>query len=140
MKDAFFLISGIQKKMDSNNLLRATMKGVGILIVFTIFFCSLNQANNMKLAWILSILLIFILFAIEVYYAKQNKKYEFEIYKITIEDLENKKEIAEIRGEILTDAVLNRKIKAPSNEISLPILYYGVLFFLDVIVRIVMID
>jgi len=58
----------------------------------------------------LSIPFIGLLFGIEFYYIQQNKKYEFEIYKLEIEDLENKKEIAKIRGDVLPDMVVNREI------------------------------
>lgn len=140
MNEMFFRIGGIQKKMEFNQNMRTIMKGTGFLIVFTIFFCSLNQPDTMKNAWILSILFIGLLFGIEFYYIKQNKKYEFKLFKLEIEDLENKKEIAKIRGDVIPDMVANREIIRPSNEISLPIVYYAILIILDIMIKVLMIN
>lgn len=140
MNEMFFRIGGIQKKMEFNQNMRIIMKGTGFLNVFTIFFCSLNQPDTMKIAWILSILFIGLLFGIEFYYIKQNKKYEFKLFKLEIEDLENKKEIAKIRGDVIPDMVANREIIRPSNEISLPIVYYAILIILDIMIKVLMIN
>ena len=39
----------------------------------------------------ISVGFIILLFLFDVYYAKNNKKYEFEIYKLEVDALENKK-------------------------------------------------
>lgn len=53
--------------------------------------------------------------------------------------MESKKEIAEITGQILSNSVLNREIRKPINEISLPILYYVIILILDILIKIIMI-
>ena len=65
---------------------------------------------------------------------------EFDIYRLEVEDLNDKKEIAEITGEILSDNLLNKQIDMPDEKISLPILYYGVLAGIDIIIRISLIN
>lgn len=139
MNETYFRIAGIQKKIDSNQNLRTIMKGLGILIIFGIFFCSLNQPDTMRVAWILSVLFIFLLFFLEAYCIKQNKKYEFELYRLEVDELERKKRISDITGVILPDFILNCKIKMPSNEHSLPILYYLIILTLDVLIKVLMI-
>ena len=139
MNEKFFEIGGIQKKMEMNRQLRWYMKGIGALVVILIFLGSINEPKTMRAAWLISVPLICILFAFEVFFIGKIKRYEFELYKIEKEDLEAKKEIAEMRGEILPDNVKNREIKAPSNEISLPILYYVILIILDILVKTLMI-
>lgn len=139
MNEMFFRIGGIQKKMDSNRNLQTIMKGTGVLIVFVIFFCSLKRPDTMKMAWLLSIPFICILFVFNVYYIRQNKKYEFELYKLETENLEKKKKTAEIRGEVLVDSDLECEIEKPSSEVSLPILHYVILIILDILIKVFMI-
>lgn len=93
----------------------------------------------MRGSWILSVPLIFLLFLLDTYYIKQNKKYEFEMYRLEVDDLERKKELSDITGELLPDLVLNSKIKEPSNNVSLPILYYVMILILDILIKVLMI-
>ena len=139
MNEMYFKTVGIQKKIDSNQKLRKNIRKFGILFIFIIFFFSLNEPDVMRVTWIATIAIIFLLFFLEVYYIKQNKKYEFELYELEVKELERKKELSNITGEILPDDVLNPNITMPSNEFSLPILYYVILLVLDVMIRVLMI-
>lgn len=139
MNEMYFRISYIQRKIDSNHNLQTINKVIGGLMVFVIFFCSMNQSDTMRVAWMISIAFIILLFFFDVYYVKNNKKYEFEIYKLEVDALENKKKIADITGQILPDSILNREIRKPINEISLPILYYAIILTLDILTKIFMI-
>ncbi len=139
MNEMYFKISSIEKKMDSNKALKTMMKAVAVIVVFVIFACSQNQAETMKVAWIISIPVLCVLFGIDVYYARKNKKYEFEIYQLEVEDLKQRKELAEITGEILPDAVINKEIVMPSNEIKYPIAFYAIILFLDILIKIIII-
>lgn len=91
MNEMYFRISSIQKKMDSNSNLQTMMKAVAGLIVFAIFFCSLNQAETIKIAWMISIPVIFLLFGFNTYFIKRNKEYEFEIYRLEVAHFKKKK-------------------------------------------------
>ena len=57
-----------------------------------------------------------------------------------VEDLNDKKEIAKITGEVLSDDVLNKQIDMPNENVSLPIIYYSILLGLDIIIRISLIN
>ncbi|MEE1341426.1 MAG: hypothetical protein U0L23_01795 [Lachnospiraceae bacterium] len=57
-----------------------------------------------------------------------------------VEDLNDKKEIAKITGEVLSDDVLNKQIDMPNEKVSLPIIYYSILLGLDIIIRISLIN
>ena len=46
---------------------------------------------------------------------------------------------AEITGEILPDAVANKEIVMPSNEIKYPIAFYAIILFLDILIKIIII-
>ena len=65
---------------------------------------------------------------------------EFEIYRLEVEDLNSKKDVAGITGKVLPDDVLNKQIDIPDEKVSLPIIYYGILVGLDIIIRISLID
>ena len=139
MNEMYFKTVGIQKKIDSNQKLRKNLRKFGILFIFIVFFFSLNEPDVMRGTWIATIVIIFLLFFLEVYYIKQSKRYEFELYELEVKELARKKELSSITGEILSDDVLNSNIAMPSDELSLPILYYVIILILDVMIRVLMI-
>ncbi len=139
MNKEYFEIAGIQKKIDLNHNMQMTMKGIAALIVFVIFFCSLSGSDTMNVAWMISIPVIVLLFFFDVYYIKREKESEYEIYRLDVETLELKKEVARIKGEVFPDYILNQVIKEPTKEMSLPVLYYVIILVLDIMVRILMI-
>lgn len=138
MNEMYFRIAGVQRKIDSNRKLRANVKKLGIIILIIVLFFAWIEPETMRTTWILSVVFIFLLFFFEVYYIKQNKKYEFELYRLEVDELERKKKLSDLTGEALPNYVLNRKITMPSDEISLPILYYLIILILDVLIRVVM--
>ena len=139
MNEMYFKISAIQKKIDSNQKLRKNIRKFGILFIFIVFFFSIIEPGVMRMTWIATVVIIFLLFFLEVYYIKQSKKYEFELYRLEASEVERKKELSKITGEILSDDVLNPNITEPTNEFSLPILYYVIILILDVMIRVLMI-
>ena len=139
MNEMYFRITGIQKKIDSNQKFRKNIRKFGILFIFIVFFFSLNDPDMMRVTWIATVVIIFLLFFLEVYYIKQSKRYEFELYRLEVNEVKRKKELSDITGKILPDDVLNPNITMPSNEVSLPILYYVILLVLDVMIRVLMI-
>lgn len=139
MNEMYFKIAGIQKKIDSNIKLQKNIRKFGILFIFIVFCFSKYDSDIMRLTWILTILIIVLLFLLEVYYIKQNIRYEFEIYSLEVSEQERKKELSDITGAILPDDVLNPNITMPSNEFSLPILYYAIILILDVMIRVLVI-
>ena len=139
MNEMYFKISGIQNKIDSIHKLRKNVRKFGILFIFIVLFFSLNEPDVMRVTWIATVVIIFLLFFLEVYYIKQSKKYEFELYRLEVSEMERKKELSKITGEILSDDVLNPNITVPTNEFSLPILYYVIILILDVMIRVLMI-
>lgn len=89
-----------------------------------------------NIVWIISFVVLIGLYIMDCNLIKGNKALEFDIYRLEVEDLNDKKEIAEITGEVLSDNLLNKQIDMPDEKISLPILYYGVLAGIDIIIRI----
>ena len=107
--------------------------------MFAIFVCSLNQADTMMIAWMLSITTIIMLFFIDAYYIKRNKLCEIEIYQLEVNDLESKKRMAEITGGNLPDAVMNGEITEPTEQLRLPIIYYAITLVIDIMIKVVLI-
>ena len=138
MNEMYFRIAGVQRKIDANRKLRANVKKLGILILFVVLFFTWIEPETMRTTWVLSVVFIILLFFFEVYYIKQGKKYEFELYRLEVDEQERKRELSDLTGQPLPNHVLNRKITMPSDEISLPILYYLIILIVDVLIRIFM--
>lgn len=139
MDDIFFEISSKQKKLESSRELQSYMKGISALIVLLIFFGSLSDSETMKIAWLLTLPILCVLFGFNVYFIKKSKQYEFEIFELKKEFAKNKEELARAKGELLTEPQLNDLPQAPSADISLPIVYYVVMLILDILVKVFMI-
>lgn len=139
MDDIFFEISSKQKKLETSRELQSYMKGISALIVILIFFGSLSDSQTMKIAWLLTLPIICVLFGFNVYFIKKSKQYELEIFELKKEFAKNKEELAVARGELLTEPQQNDLPQAPSADISLPIVYYVVLLILDILVKVFMI-
>lgn len=141
MEEMYFKIMGIQTKMQKNTKMSKAMKSVAVLSVFCSFCFGLGAvdiANNEhaepKVVWVLSMIALIVLYFIDSNYIKDNKVCEFDIYRLEAEDLKDKKEIAEITGEILPDYLLNKVIDKPAEDVSLPMVYYCILLVIDIII------
>ena len=128
------MISGIRNKIERNRERQTKIKCVAALVVIGIFLWGLicSMKKTMLLLWLISFPTILVLFYLDVIYVKKNEEYEYEIYRLEVERLERKKEIAKIRGEVLTEEEKNQYVKLPA-KITLPIIYYIVLVFFDLL-------
>lgn len=142
MNELYFRIMKLETKMEKNTNNSKIIKAlVGGCILFSFGYSltsnniSVKQDILTKLVWIIVMIVLVTSFFIDVYYIKKNKEYEFEIYESKIEDLKNKKRSAEIRGEVLPDFVLNKKIDMPKEEVALPIGYYSIMLVIGIIIR-----
>lgn len=85
---------------------------------------------------IVSILVLVGIYLKDVQGIKSNKAVEFEIYRLQVEDLNTKREVARITGSGLPDYKYDKQIDVPDGTIYLPIVYYGILVGIDIIIRI----
>lgn len=150
MNEMDFRILGLCTKIERNRKLSKQLKVLAAAcLFFSLCYCfgSKNIAENVRnldkdevvatnLVWIISIIVLIGIYIKDSYCVKNNKSYELDIYRLKVEDLERKKRTAEIRGEGLSDFVINRKIDVPNEEVSLPIIYYSILLGIDIIIRI----
>ena len=146
MNEFTLRIMGLYTKIERNKNLSKQLKVFALVcLFFSICYClgSKNIENIDKsqvvvtnLVWIISIIVLIGIYIKDSSCIKNNKKYELDIYRLEVEDLNNKKEIAKIKGEVLLDNVLNKKIDMPNEKVSLPIIYYSILLGIDIIIRI----
>lgn len=150
MNEIDLRILGLHTKIESNKKMSKQLKVIaGVCLIFSMCYC-LGTKNIVKdigdidkgqvvltnLVWIVSIIVLIGIYIKDSYCVKNNKAYELDIYRLEVEALKEKKRIAEIRGDVLPDFVLNKKIDVPNENVSLPIIYYSILLGMDIIIRI----
>ena len=150
MNEIDFRILGLHTKIERNKKLSKQLKVLaGVCLFFSICYClgtkstgniDKNQALLTNIVWIISIIVLVGIYIKDSYCVKNNKAYELDIYRLEVEDLNDKKEIAKITGEVLSDDVLNKQIDMPNEKVSLPIIYYSILLGIDIIIRISLIN
>ena len=143
MKEVALRIMGLYTRIERNKKLSKQLKALaGVCLFFSICYClgTKNIGNIEKgqvvltnLVWIISIIVLIGIYIKDSYCVKNNKAYELDIYRLEVEDLNDKKEIAQITGEVLPDYVLNKQIDPPNEKESLPIVFYSILLGLDII-------
>ncbi len=146
MNELDFKIMGLYTKIEKNKKVSKQLKVLALAcLFFAFYYChgTKNIGNIDKgdivaanLVWLVSIFALIGIYIKDASCAKNNKVYEFDIYRLEVEDLNDKKEIAEITGEILSDNILNKQIEVPDDKVSLPIIYYSILVGIDIIIRI----
>ena len=150
MNETDFKILGKQNKIQMNIKRSKEMKVLSaVCLFFSFLYCNATKKSESldkgqivltNLVWIISFVVLIGLHIKDSNCIKNNKALEFDIYRLEVEELNDKKEIAEITGEVLSDNLLNKQIDMPDEKISLPILYYGVLAGIDIIIRISLIN
>lgn len=63
----------------------------------------------MKVAWFISLPVLVLVFIFDVHYVNQSKEIRYELYRLEVENLENKKAVAEMTGEVLPDYILYKR-------------------------------
>lgn len=146
MNDVELRIMYLHEKIERNKKLSKELKAfAGVCLFFSIYYClgtksigniDKGQVIVTNLVWIISIIVLIGIYIKDSHCVKNNKACELDIYRLEVENLDDKKEIAKIRGEVLSDDVLNKQIDMPNGKVSLPIIYYSILLGIDIIIRI----
>ena len=141
-----FRMMALESKIEKDKNFSKKLKVLAVVcLLFSFGYCfgSVSIANLDKsevvatnIVWIVSILVLVGIYFKDVQCIKSYKATEFEIYRLEIEDLNTKKEVARITGNKLPDYVYDKQIKEPDETISLPNIYYGILIGIDIIIRI----
>lgn len=146
MNESDFRILSLHTKIERNTKLSKQLKVLaGVCLFFSFCYCvggknlvniEESQVVLTNFVWIISMIVLIAIYMKDSYCVKNNKAYELEIYRLEVEDLNNKKENAKIGRMVSADYVLNRQIDMPNEEVSLPIIYYSILLGMDIIIRI----
>ena len=130
MDENNYRIDTLERRMVSHAGMQKAMKVLAVLNVVTIFICGLTKLDNMRLPWFASILFIGFLFLMDYYFMKQYKACEIEKYELELQQLNDRKHLAQINGETLPGLVAGKVIPKPSEEVALPIKYYCIILVL----------
>ena len=146
MNENAFRIMGLHMRIERNKKLSSTLKVLALVCLFFSFcYCAgsvsiehLDKSEGIatNLVWLVSIFALVGIYLKDSQCIKSNKETEFEIYRLEVEDLNTKREVARITGSGLPDYMYDKKIDAPNETISLPDKYYGILIVIDIIIRI----
>lgn len=136
----FHEIVVLKNKISVNRDLRFAVKAVSLMLVFLIFLGSFSKPEEMRAAWDMSAVAIFVLCGVDVMLAKQNKRLQWQIYELEKAEQAQKRKEAQLYGEPVPDIVLNREIMPPSEKVSSPIAYYVIVAVLDILVKVLMIN
>lgn len=141
-----FKILDTQRKIDKNirvmNILRFVPVFFMPMPIISVFASRLigtvpEQKNSQ---WVMSLILIVLAFVISVFLIKKNKGYKMDLYYLEKESLERKKRVAKLTNEPLSDYVQTKVVKKPTENASYPVVYYGILLMLDIMIKVLILD
>lgn len=144
MNEVDLRILGLHEKINNT---KQKIKGCKALAGLSLFvsICLCGGARSLgyvdpvaNLVWIVSVIAIIVFYNLDKRAVKSIKAFEFRIYELEMEDFNDKKEIAEITGDILSNNLSSNTTEKPDEKVTLPTLYYGVLFGVDIIIRVVL--
>ena len=128
-------IFGLHTKIEKLIKLSSKLKILaGACLFFSFCYCygtkrieniDRGQVLLTNIVWIISMIVLVGLYIKDSYCVKNRKLAEFEIYRLEVEDLNNKKNVARVK-----------EIDMPNEKVSLPIVYYSILLGLDILIRI----
>ena len=146
VNEYIFRIMGLENKIEKNKSLSKKLKALAAVCLFFSFcYCygsaSIKNVDRSEgiatnVVWIVSIIALVGIFLKDSQCIKTNKATKFDIYRLEVEELNTKKEVARITGNGLPDYMYDKQIDAPDGTITLPIAYYGVLVGIDIMIRI----
>lgn len=143
MSNLHFRLMGYHTKIEKYNNIKCYLFYLGIASLF-FNLCICIGADNTNTNDTISQIIYLIIFTViqcgalvaDIYLTKKNWLYEYEIFRIESEDLERKKSVAAIKGEILPEYILNKEIKAPES-IHFNVRKYVILLVINIVVIII---
>ena len=137
MNEYLSKLLSLEKDIEKISKKQTIMKSVGILFVFAVFFCSFNPELAMKIAFVVSIIAIIVLFVLDSNLANKKHSLEVDIYLLELDQLKKDKDKKpDETGEMNMPIDWMDSISKPEEKAVLPIIYYLVLIVLDVVLLI----
>ena len=142
MNEYLLKMLSLEKEIEKNSKIQTILKSVGILFVFTVFFCNFTPGSIAKIAFGISVAAIIGLFIFDSNYANKKHSLEIEIYLLELSQLKKDKEKDKDKGSDGTDQISMPgnwmdSISKPEEKASLPIIYYMILIAIDVLLLII---
>ncbi len=137
MNEYLSKLLSLEKDIEKISKKQTIMKSVGILFVFAVFFCSFNPELAMKIAFVVSIIAIIVLFVLDSNLANKKHSLEVDIYLLELDQLKKDKDKKpDETGVMSMPGDWMDSISRPEEKATLPIIYYLVLIVLDVVLLI----
>ena len=137
MNEYLSKLLSLEKDIEKISKKQTIMKSVGILFVFAVFFCSFNPELAMKIAFVVSIIAIIVLFVLDSNLANKKHSLEVDIYLLELDQLKKDKDKKpDETGGMSMPGDWMDSISRPEEKAVLPIIYYLVLIVLDVVLLI----
>lgn len=132
MDGSIFEIATLQQKIQQNAFRKRSIR-IGTFVCFVLVFIGTGTfPEHMLVGYIFSYLIYFGLFMFDCHITKKTHSYEFKIYCIRLKSLEDKKENARLKKQILHESVYNTVIQRPDEKIHYPVTYYAFYILLNV--------
>ena len=141
-----YKILDTQRKIDKNIRVMNILRFVPIFFIpmpfISVFVSRLlgTVPEQKNFQWGMSLILIVLAFVISVYLIKKNQEYKLDLYYLEKESLERKKRVAKLTNEPLSDYVQTKVVKKPTENASYPVVYYGILLMLDIMIKVLILD
>lgn len=141
-----YKILDTQRKIDKNIRVMNILRFVPIFFIpmpiISVFVSRLlgTVPEQKNFLWGMSLILIVLAFVISVYLIKKNQEYKLDLYYLEKESLERKKRVAKLTNEPLSDYVQTKVVKKPTENASYPVVYYGILLMLDIMIKVLILD
>lgn len=141
-----YKILDTQRKIDKNIRVMNIFRFVPIFFIpmpiISVFVSRLlgTVPEQKNFQWGMSLILIVLAFVISVYLIKKNQEYKLDLYYLEKKSLERKKRVAKLTNEPLSDYVQTKVVKKPTENASYPVVYYGILLMLDIMIKFLILD
>lgn len=135
-----YRIDYIEKELKENKKKLPVLKCISAFLVFMLYVGRTTEdaKSSSVIYWLFTLSFVVFFFGLSIKINYRNRDLIMLKYKIEKEELEAKKDLAEINGEVLSDDILMQKIEEPSSDVRLPIPYFSILIVLDILIFIFM--
>ena len=140
-------ITGLKTGIKRNKNLSMQLKAIAFACLFFSFFYCYGSASLVEyqdksdvvvtnLVWIVSFFALVGLYLKDSQCIKSNKAAELEIYRLKLEEINSKKNVASITGNKMPDYMSGKYVAEPVETTNLSIVYYGMLVGIDIAIRV----
>lgn len=126
----------IQKELANNKIKHKALKVSAAFLVFMFWYGRVYDGDKIDslVYFLFSLGFVIFFFVYDNKLVLRDRDLRMLQYQIEIEELETRKELAELNGEVLPDYILEQTIEKPEGKAKLPITYYSILIILCILI------